>query len=216
MERQKKQEQKDRDILFFREMERNILSSLKRGNRIPGGDPPPIPSLVPEERIMNSTVPKEIPSKIPTGQPSLVRTISGLDEAILQQFSVVPPQLTKLERRSMSSRPRDSHGRPPLNPVVTRSNSISNSSDNSLELSPEQSERLHPLLHRDESGELRGEAFLDGPLEDDGYELEVTDKSVSHHTQQLQPHVRRNTGGTIYVKSTMMNPDIQATIKVRI
>jgi hypothetical protein len=214
MERQKKREQKEKDILFFREMERNILSSLKRGNRIPGGDPPPIPSLIPEARIMKSIIPSEIPPKASNGPPSLVRTISGLDEAILQQFTVVPPQMTKSDRRSISSRPRDAHGRPPLNPVMTRSNSIPNtdSSVNSLEFSPEQN---HPLLHRDESGELRGEAFLDGPMEDDGYDFDFSEKSELHQLQQNQPHVRRNTGGTIYVKSTMMNPDIKATIKVR-
>ena len=193
MERQQRREQKQKDLLFFKEMERNILTSLKHGHKIPCTDPAP---------------PKE---EIHTLPPVRARTISGMDEVLLQQFSTAAPaKQAKPATQNTSTRPRDAHGRPPLNPLSGgRPSLVTNSSELSLELSPEQVDRSHPLrFSREDVGELelRGEALLDGPLDDDAYEVEAP--------KNQQHHVRRNTGGTIYLKTTMMNPDIQATIKV--
>lgn len=192
LERQQRREQKQKDLLFFKEMERNILTSLKRGHKIPCTDPPP---------------PKEETHTLP---PVRARTISGMDEVLLQQFSAgAPAKPSKPATQNTSTRPRDAHGRPPLNPSSGgRAALVTNPSELSFELSPEQMDRNHPLrFSREETGELelRGEALLDGPLDDDAYEMEAP--------KNQQHHVRRNTGGTIYLKTTMMNPDIQATIK---
>ena len=226
MERQQKREQKERDALFFKEMEHNILMALKRGQRIPCCDGVPQPSRHPCA-IKTTTTPS-------TTAVARSRTLSGMDEVLLQQFSV--PALVKQSQppavnQNTASKPRDAHGRPPLNPVSTlRASSTATSattnattdgasmvhcnfSEMSLEFSPEQMERNHPLT-REDSGELelRGVALLDGPLEDDDALCDVVE-DVPKNQQQSQ-HVRRNTGGTIYMKSTMMNPDIKATIKV--
>ena len=225
MERQQRREQKQQDVLFFREMERNILISLKRGQRIPCCDS--LPQLARHQSATTTTSAAPATSALPRS-----RTLSGMDEVLLQQFS--NPALLKQPQphgnHTTASKPRDAHGRPPLNPLsmgrvsiatttatATTNNGASllpfNFSEMSMEFSPELVERKHPLT-RDDSGEseLRGVALLDGPLEDDDALCDVVDDEPKNQLQQQ--HVRRNTGGTIYMKTTMMNPDIKATIKV--
>ena len=219
-------------------MERNIVSSLKRGQRIPCCD-----VVVPQPSRHYSAIKTTTTNPARTAVPRS-RTLSGMDEVLLQQFSipapVKPPQPSQPPQVNHNniapqSKPRDAHGRPPLNPVsMGRASSSSSSataattlppsdeasllpfdlSERSLEFSPEKVERNHPLT-REDSGELelRGVALLDGPLEDDDALCDVIEDGPKNQHQQHQ-HVRRNTGGTIYMKSTMMNPDIKATIKV--
>jgi hypothetical protein len=62
--------------------------------------------------------------------------------------------------------------------------------------------------------ELAGEKFLDAPVHTDS-EWREMENELSAPTGEWAPgcHIRRNTGGTIYLQNTMTNPDIQATIK---
>jgi hypothetical protein len=52
---------------------------------------------------------------------------------------------------------------------------------------------------------------LDAPILNENVSIGGEDNGIA--VVQVKNHVRRNTGGTIYVKSTMTNPDIKATIK---
>jgi hypothetical protein len=66
----------------------------------------------------------------------------------------------------------------------------------------------HPL-HREDSSEcLAGEMLLDA-----AHPIEQFDLSEPGSHSPPAGHNRRNTGGTIWIKNTMTNPDIQATIK---
>ena len=56
---------------------------------------------------------------------------------------------------------------------------------------------------------LAGEHLLDGPLNSEITSLSSGENKATNNKN----HIRRNTGGTIYVKSTMANPDVEATIK---
>ena len=216
MERKQKLEQRQQDKLFFQEMEQNILMSLRRGQRIPL-------SVAPEPAIQKPAATAIIPTT-GTSAPR-ARTLSGMDEVLMQQFSMDAPIKQPQVNQYSNLRPRDAHGRPPLNPLPTTRVTTMDSSalevdsampfQDSLEFSPEQMDRRHPLT-RDDSGELelRGVALLDGPLEEDDAMCDAIECGSKIQQQQQRPHVRRNTGGTIYMKSTMMNPDIKATIKV--
>lgn len=106
---------------------------------------------------------------------------------------------------SRSSSSSSSLGKPPL-PVRNTSTSF----QGSMELSPDDtlSQRKEPesTLRRVDSG-LVGEQLLEEPIIESLPELNCGKRSPSNG------HMRRNTGGTIYLKNTMTNPDIQATIK---
>jgi hypothetical protein len=67
-------------------------------------------------------------------------------------------------------------------------------------------------LDRHDSDLLAGEKLLDAPILNENVSIGGEDNGIA--VVQVKNHVRRNTGGTIYVKSTMTNPDIKATIKV--
>jgi hypothetical protein len=209
LERKKKDEKKKLDRIFFQEMEQNIYRSLARGELIPG-----IPTVQRDKVDLDTTtkvIQKHPEQTIPYAPRA--RTISGMDDVLLQQLSTGN---SCAQRNPVTPKTRrDAHGRPPLpgRHVIEHRNS--------LEFSPEEtrseknSESDHPLLMREESelgAELRGVALLDGPIleeqvnKDDGID-------ISRQNPQ-QSHVRRNTGGTVFVKSTMMNPDVEATIKV--
>ena len=209
MERRQRHEKKRMDRLFFKQMEQNIRDNLKNGNVSPG-------VVLAEEKEEKAQQQQQQQQQPPL--PPRARTISGMDEIMLQEALGAPAFKTQQQQQHNSSvmiPRRDAHGRPPLNPA--RLNTLP--SELSLEFSPEQSDRVsqHPLVSREESYaslssgfqselDLRGEALLDGPMDEDVYEV-----ADLHKNQQ---HVRRNTGGTIYAESTMMNPDVQATIKV--
>jgi len=204
MEKRLKLEKKRQDKLFFKEMERNIYKSLEKKERIPG---------VTESKhmVIPSTPAEETPSI--EGTKQRVRTISGMDECMLAQLYGVKPVLSTATVATVSMVPKktvttttvsfDIVGRPPLPPRVP-------SRADSMSLSPEERDpKFTDLNHRDSDAgaELAGEKLLDAPINED---VNLGGENVA----VLKNHIRRNTGSTIYVKSTMTNPDIKATIKV--
>ena len=209
LERKKKDEKKKLDRIFFREMEQNIYRSLARGQLIPG-----IPTVQTDKVDLDTTtkvIQKQPEQTIPDAPRA--RTISGMDDVLLQQLSTGNSCAQRVPVAPKTR--RDAHGRPPLpgRHVIQHRNS--------LEFSPEEtrseknSESDHPLLMREESepgAELRGVALLDGPILDE--QVDKDDGIDISRQNPQQSHVRRNTGGTVFVKSTMMNPDVEATIKV--
>lgn len=195
-------------------MENNIRAALEAGELVSGftGDSP---------RTIAAPLLDEQEMGYPNNhhKPARIRTISGMDQVMVEALKerVPKPATTTQVQRPL----RDAHGRPPLPSGRARSFGITSSgSSSSLELSPEDSRPPKPSLRAfttDESADsLRGEALLDclmddGPLEQD---VKLDTKPGLSRPQSLQNHMRRNTGGTIFVKSTMMNPNIEATIKV--
>jgi hypothetical protein len=193
-------------------MERNIIASLESGELIPGisHDSPHIiatPSRDEQDAKCCDDVYK----------PARIRTISAMDQVMIEALK---EPTTKVSSVVPASRPlRDAHGRPPLPSGRARLPVIqSQGSSISLELSPEESRYTnHQMLQssNEESTEtLRGEALLDSLLDDGPLEQDVKLEAAPYASKPIQNHVRRNTGGTIFVKSTMMNPNIEATIKV--
>jgi hypothetical protein len=211
-------ERRENNLAFFREMEQNIISSLERRELIPA-----VP-LVQTKKEGPPKEPKEGSPKEPTMPPQRVRTISGMDDLLLlaelrDDANDVRQQQPQRQTQSTHSTfntattTDNKRGRPPL-PIAS-----AGSSRRPLYKSPERAAgtnessdnkkaRNHSFLGED--SELAGEKLLDAPIqtECDLSELKV---SMSHPTGRK--HTRRNTGGTIYLKNTMMNPDIKATIK---
>lgn len=152
-------------------------------------------------------------------KPARIRTISAMDQVMIEALKEEPT--TKVSPVLPASRPlRDAHGRPPLPSGRARLPAFpSHGSSISLELSPEESgyEKYQmPQSSCEETTEtLRGEALLDSLLDDGPLEQDIKLEAAPYASKSMQNHVRRNTGGTIFVKSTMMNPNIEATIKVR-
>jgi hypothetical protein len=210
MERQRRQEKRAKDLIFFREMERNIVASLQSGELIPGfaRDSPhviAIPSRITRDEQRNACS-ADVP------KPARIRTISAMDHQVMADAlkePKVPPT------KSVIPRPlRDAHGRPPLPSGRARPPALaSQESSTSLELSPEVSRA--PIAAEESTDMLRGEALLDGLLDDVPLQQNAKMELLTNAQKPQQIHVRRNTGGTVFVKSTMMNPNIEATIKVR-
>lgn len=204
MEKRLKMEKKKELLAFFQEMETNIYKSLQRGECIPGIDELTIEA--PQEPMV------PVMAMVPTRDgKSRVRTISGMDESLLAELklgakaTVPAPGATK----SHTTAPANVRGRPPL-PTGRRPSSRELVSSDSFELSPEEvPEKKISRLESDVGAELAGERLLDGPIDET---IVLATELAMVAGQKF--HVRRNTGGTIYVKTTMTNPDIKATIKV--
>lgn len=209
-EKRLKEEKKRQDRLFFKEMERNIYASLAKKEIIPG---------VKAECVRLPTTPAEETPSIPATKQR-VRTISGMDEALLAQLKIGPVPVVHVDTSAVqrkqsssasSTAPVDIRGRPPL--PVRRVSSREASIAHSMSFSPEECDsKYSDVLERHDSdagAELAGEKLLDAPIN------ENVKLGGEGNAPLPKNHIRRNTGGTIYVKSTMTNPDIKATIKVR-
>lgn len=255
MEKKRKEERRKRDAIFFKEMERNILESLKRGELIPG-----VKSSSTHRRkksvVVNVGPPRE-PASPPPHHAQLVtgpvkpgapriRTISGMDEVLLAELrddknthlmirpvhhQRQPEHGPKVETHSASSGSSSKLGRPPL-PVGPSKRAIHDDEEfdsDPMELSPDPAHTdkyMHPF-HRDrntignpgfggsDSDLLAGELFLDEPIQDETDMIAelTTGEGTPAVPAPGQAHVRRNTGGTIYLQNTIYNPDIKATIK---
>ena len=219
MERKKRRERKRKDFAFFREMEANIRASLDRGELIPN---------TPLAATEKEGPPKEPLALLP--KPARVRTISGMNEHILAQLR---DDNENTEQRGESHipesyRPPGAPAGPPLKgrpPLPRKNSSLSSSSldPDPFVLSPEvtsRSECLTPNAANTEVDSLQGEFLLDEPLLDESaaerlpLESSITTNSTGlARPAPLSAHIRRNTGGTLFVKSTMENPDIKATIQ---
>ena len=192
-------------------MERNIVASLQSGELIPGlaQDSPHLiatPSRITRDEQRNACSPDVL-------KPARIRTISAMDHQVMADALKEP---NVHHAKSVIPRPlRDAHGRPPLPSGRARSSALASlESSASLELSPEVSRA--PIAAEESTEMLRGEALLDGLLDDVPLQQNANVELLTNAQKPPQIHVRRNTGGTVYVKSTMMNPNIEATIKVRL
>jgi Cyclin/WW domain len=221
MERRAKVEKRRRARIFFDEMEKNLMKSLERGELIPG---------IPREEIKDQGSPKE---PLPTTR---VRTISGMDDVLLAELrddynftekskkvSTLPPRRSSESKAAnvlTNQNPVKSAvpivGRPPL-PVSRQSSAktMKNKDEvDDLQLSPDlddEKAKYHPLQLPD--GELAGVQFLDAPIQDDSEWRQIGNEMGAERALSPPTHARRNTGGTIYLQHTMINPDIKATIK---
>jgi hypothetical protein len=239
MERRGRQEKKRMDKIFFQQMEQNIRDSLQRGEIVPG-DVPPTLEMEEGEDTAEASIGQQQPVALRSHEamppPIRSRTISGMDETLLRELHNPAAAVQTVAHTAVPR--RDAHGRPPL-PARTLKMMDTQPSELSLEFSPEEAKTdkkssqlaspvsntplvalppllVHPLT-REESDqtELRGEALLDGLLlgEEEPYEANFV--ATKPPRQPVHNHVRRNTGTTIYAGSTMMNPDVEKTIKVR-
>ncbi len=132
------------------------------------------------------------------------------------------PPLPHRRPASAASPPREPKGTPSV------SADLDYFKHDSMDLSPEQSDfrtDVNVDSHSIDNDLLEGEHLLDEPPTD-----ESNNKKIDIHTSTaeqvdsksstgvarpsaVKAHNRRNTGGTIFVKSTMQNPDIEATIR---
>ena len=205
-ERHLKREKRKRDRAFFRDMENNILSSLARNQLIPG-----IP--VANKQTPNSVV--ETPVKDHTSSTSSkykhsVRTISGLDERVLASLSNKTEDIPTRDTADMARRPH-----------VARNRAHTKGNDQSLEGRPPLHRRRSDVLIDCEQSSDETRCSPDRSAVDTASNREnVKDEArVPPPTCSNEPngpmsaHLRRNTGGTIFVRSTMINPDVKATIK---
>lgn len=216
LERKVRKEKRRQDQIFFEEVKRNVMSSLDRGELIPGIRPSQ------EERVVMQHQPAaemEIDEdEMPMPQPLRVRTISGMNEQLLAQFSSNGPTRNTVAHRPAQPPGSSSgsvEGRPPL---PQRGRVQQTSTQDSMELSPDGNVNKGTPDSQAETETLHGIDLLDGPILDPSGSVDMVDADP---VRQVRPggdplpvaHVRRNTGGTIYVQSTMENPDVNATIK---
>ncbi|KAG7346628.1 cyclin-like protein [Nitzschia inconspicua] len=223
MERRAKAEKRRLARIFFDEMEKNLVQSLARGELIPG---------IPREETKDEGSPKEPLPKC------RVRTISGMDDVLLAELrgdychsepvKAVPRRPTDPSRPATITTRQSSAksnvpiaGRPPL--PVSRQSSVKSVKKNDevddLQLSPDLDENTSKQ-HRPEQpsprmrgSELAGVQFLDAPIHDNMEWRQIGNEIGTERVTSNPTHARRNTGGTIYLQHTMINPDIKATIK---
>jgi hypothetical protein len=195
-------------------MESNIRVSLDRGEVIPG---------LPVQETPAQGSPKEpLPS---LSKPIRVRTISNMNEKLLSQVQteetiskpvavssvVAAARLESVANRLVEGRPPLPHRRSFLN--TADDSTREDVADDSLPAVVEQNDSLRGIdLLLDETHVTASKE----EEEDSSTSDSSTSVSSNHNTTTAaatHTHVRRNTGGTIYVQSTMDNPDVQATIK---
>jgi len=204
IEEKERLERRNTNLEFFRDMEKNILESMSKGELIPG--------------IPFRETKKEGPPKQPQRSPR-VRTISGMDEVLLAELRDDNNALRQQPRQRRHSTTLELHsattssadnGRPPL-PFSRGTNRSSMKPSDSMEFlsergsSIEANTELKKLLRGCDTLPMGGKLF-DAPIHS---ECDVPNLATSPPSG----HRRRNTGGTIYVQNTMTNPDIKATIK---
>ena len=215
-ERKQKIERRKRDRKFFDEMEKNVMKSLERGDIIPGV------KEVPTAGSPNEPLPK-----------TRVRTISGMDDVLLAELRddynvhdrVKPSEKRILEKPSLGNRQPSASknrsaghlpGRPPLPSSRSGRNVSNNDEEDDLQLSPDIEDKPKQTAPspRLAGGELTGVKFLDAPIHNESQWRDLGNEMLGIGKVNSPPgHARRNTGGTIYLQHTMINPDIQATIK---
>lgn len=174
-------------------MENNIREALDRGELIPG--------VAPDETPFGGA-PKEPLTPFPEQSSTRVRTISCMNEKLLAQVQTADNILVKMVDER-NARTGCNEGRPPL-----PHRRLPSHAEKGLERAFEQSATI--LSSAKEGEKLRGEALLEQPLIS---KRSISRNKTSDKSKASRSHVRRNTGGTIYVQTTMDNPDIQATIK---
>lgn len=227
IEKLQKKEHRKKQEIFFCEMETNLLSSLARGEIVPGMC-----------NIEKQGPPQEPLYDLPKPR---IRTLSAVNEHLLAQMSQQQQKQDEMPQRlpqpaiytSTSTSPIQ--GRPPLpslrsTPKVTEvpkvqqnstasvtRNTPSYSSMDSLELSPEENNDTKSVITAAEADLLRGIDLLDEGGSDKQKQLNPTECCTNSNTKNipkklaLHQHVRSHTAGRV-VHDTMERPDIDATI----
>lgn len=218
LEAKLRQEKREKDAMFFREMEQNLHSSIGRGELIPG---------IRRERTIDQT---PMQSNMETSQKSKhVRTISRMDGRICfqelgDQRSVQGSSHKALNQQHQLLQQKPSaptlqlnqSGKPPLprTAMIAKGNSMELSSPEEDESSPEKknisSMPAPPPVRMDSGLSLDGETLIDAPMQ---VAYDVPELNPTSQVRSQAGHARRNTGGTIFLDNTMTKPDIQATIK---
>ncbi|KAL7568497.1 hypothetical protein ACA910_012204 [Epithemia clementina (nom. ined.)] len=211
-QRQVKRERRRKDKAFFKKMERNILASLARGELIPGVVPAKVWLVVPPqppqtEQTIATTAIRHNNNNNNTGGGSRVRTISGMDERVLASLQI--------SSSNNNTHTTSTLGTTTPGHVLALRHSPPESRDPAHSYHDHrQFEGRPPLPQQRSLRSTRGAP----PLEiKSSRSKEEQCKPEALPKQQMlsnnNSHVRRNTGGTIYVNSTMTNPDVKATIK---
>jgi hypothetical protein len=171
LEKQRKEERRRNDELFFKEMEKNILSSLEKGELIPG-----LSTILtkdsakkPGESFLHIGPPREPKSpplgttnhicETPTSTSGRVRTISAMDEVLLaelQRDTAISAGADVRNKDDLPPRQMEhilpKSGRPPL-PTGTSRRDVVEDDDAlcSMELSPDpvQGDKMAHPFHRD-------------------------------------------------------------------
>eukprot|EP00980_Cylindrotheca_fusiformis_P011080 scaffold2551_cov113-Cylindrotheca_fusiformis.AAC.19 len=185
-ERKQKDERRKEAIQFFRDMERNILDSIAKGEPIPGialveieDQGPPLEPIAPSSQHHVRT--------ISTMDGTLFFAELGNDRKEVLAAVKPKPQSTARPTLRNEAMPKiGKKGRPPLPKQPSRTKS------ETFQLPTVEEKRVTPL-HRSESDQSELGSLPNAP--------------------QIGQHIRRNTGGTIFLENTMTKPDIQATIK---
>lgn len=182
---QQQYDERRRTLDFFCDMERNILASLARSETIPGFSLADMEQLCPIANCKNQRTTPLSSRNVQKKQSKKksVRTLSGMDEHLLTNLQ--SPQSSDRTRTSRDNR----------NPMVASR-------------TPNNKQRRPPLP---------------SPIARFRHDARPRAKNIPSPAQQPENpkkttknsgnHVRRNTGGTMHVGSTLENPDVQATIK---
>lgn len=192
-ERQVKKARIKKDKAFFRKMEKNILASLSRGELIPGVAPSKMDSLSQPLMEQQSSV-----DVLKTNNSNRVRTLSGMDERVLESLNNRGSFLGASTTASSSSASTNSQQTRGVGRTTARVQTDKRSGAGVLPAShrpplPQQSRSNQQTIENKSAAKEKVES-IPRPL-------------------SLNSHLRRNTGGTVFVKSTMANPDVKATIK---
>jgi len=184
---EKKNERKRIARQFFDEMEKNVMKSQARGEMIPG---------IPLTKIEDAGPPKE---PFPR---SHVRTISAMHGVLFDELE-----------ESLNISQREQNTLKPSHHTITSQRRKEQS-----QIPPRP-----PLPGRGISTGKRIKYYKNTHqrVEEEKVERQVGEQPTcvpSHEASTVPPklpagHARRNTEGTIYLQSTMTNPDINATIK---
>ena len=217
IEKEKKKERRRVARQFFDEMEKNIMDSMSRGDVIPG--------VASTETKTEEEAPKDTFSK--SHMRKHVRTISAMHGISLEELGTNIK--TSRQDQHNSSRPKSQEstapkprgqnsalmGRPPL-PVRGSSHGSTANQKRGMNSDHKSSPQRMGENVEKQVGE-KTTAVFDGknPLT----ESVRCKKNKMHREQQNKTskssrgHTRRNTEGTIYLETTMTNPDVKATIK---
>ncbi len=198
-ERRDIEEKEKKQHEFFKAMEKNILKSMQCG-QVPG-------QVVAQEDTVES-LPKPITKKV--NKPKLLRTISSMDHDLLKELTNIdaecnPPAETSpdygLNRLGLENSPE--------NASTDFFRALPQPEDQTIKSSSCIPPSLTPCSTSSFSSFDKDEPVI------------TTGRSEFHDVKALsksipKPHLsKRNTCGTMYVSSTMADPDKDATIKVR-
>jgi Cyclin, N-terminal domain len=237
MEKQKKSQRRKQAKLFFQEMEKNILKSLSRGEMVPGIPKaklePSGPPLEPRNANRNFRTLSRMDDTILAELRDDVVSPAEFDRAMQATRNKQQPRSSSrgrpplpgpsrsMERSQVRSRSRSRQQRLDTTSSEHREPSVLDPTgartSKAIALVPSRHRpppKGRPPSIAEQPESLAGEHLLDGPIQPEIQSLKEPDAPADMmNVNANKNHVRRNTGGTIYVNGTMSNPDVEATIK---